>query len=649
MSDNIKVSVIVPIYNVEDYLERCLESLVNQTLKDIQIILVNDGSPDNSQLIIDKYAAEYPDKILALVKENGGLSDARNYGIPYATGEYIGFVDSDDYLDVTMYEKMYQKAVDTDSEMVVCGYYGVNEKKNTFRQLQMANGAEFGVSLLENPTLLYSNAPYAWNKLFKKELFERTGIRFPKGKLYEDIATIYPIMQYANRIEKVNEPLYYYILQREGAITSKVTEKTLQMFDSLALLNEHYKESGTFDLYKTQLCFINLKHTMLRFKDFHLYNDKALQKRMVKIGFKQLNQYFDNWKDNALFFDAFFGRKNSFKKKIGVKTELWWYGKILMPNGLIKACKIITGLLKKGRNVLKNKKFVNKYTYVKAWRKEPLKEKQVLFESFHGTAINDSPFAMMKELAKDPAFQIYYTSKVDLLETHQQVLDANGLDQVKLVALGTKEYQKILATSKYLVNNVSFPTYFVRREGQIYLNTWHGTPLKTLGKKMAQGIQDMSNMQRNFLQSTHFLHPNRYTMNHMMEDYNLNHLYTGEVILNGYPRNSIFLDKNAEASVREKYGMTGKEVFAYMPTWRGATSNKANGTGYEEEVKEILKAFDAQLTDNQILYVNLHPLVRDKVEISGFEHILTFPTDIDNYSFLNAVDVLMCREKKSEL
>ena len=96
-----KVSVIVPVYNVEKYLERCLNSLVNQTLQDIQIIVVNDGSPDNSQEIIDRFEKEYPDKLKGYIKENGGLSDARNYGMQFVEGEYVAFVDSDDYVDET--------------------------------------------------------------------------------------------------------------------------------------------------------------------------------------------------------------------------------------------------------------------------------------------------------------------------------------------------------------------------------------------------------------------------------------------------------------------------------------------------------------------------------------------------------------------
>ena len=105
-----KVSIIVPIYNVEEYLERCINSLIGQTLEDIQIILVNDGSTDKSGEIAKRYASKYKEKIMYLEKTNGGLSDARNYGLPYATGEYIAFLDSDDYIEKEAYQEMYEKA-----------------------------------------------------------------------------------------------------------------------------------------------------------------------------------------------------------------------------------------------------------------------------------------------------------------------------------------------------------------------------------------------------------------------------------------------------------------------------------------------------------------------------------------------------------
>ena len=121
----VKVSIVVPVYNVEKYLRKCLNSLVGQTLKEIEIIVVNDGSTDGSQKIIDEFVDNYPGKIKCLIKENGGLSDARNYGMPYCSGEYIGFVDSDDYVDTKMYELLYTNAKANRSDMVTCDYYMV--------------------------------------------------------------------------------------------------------------------------------------------------------------------------------------------------------------------------------------------------------------------------------------------------------------------------------------------------------------------------------------------------------------------------------------------------------------------------------------------------------------------------------------------
>ena len=114
-----KVSIIVPVYNVEKYIAKCLDSLIAQTLKDIEIIVVNDGSKDNSQKVIDEYVKKHPELVISLTKDNGGLSDARNFGIPYAKGKYVCFVDSDDYIEHDSIERMYIKAIETQSDIVM--------------------------------------------------------------------------------------------------------------------------------------------------------------------------------------------------------------------------------------------------------------------------------------------------------------------------------------------------------------------------------------------------------------------------------------------------------------------------------------------------------------------------------------------------
>ena len=169
-----KLSIIVPVYNTFQYLPRCLDSLVKQNLNDYEIIIVNDGSPDNSQDIIDEYVKRY-DNIKAYKKENGGLSDARNYGIAKASGEYIAFVDSDDYVANNMYELMYNKAKEKDYDMVVCDLNYVYPDKIIRVSSSVGNDTNDIKKTMIN---IY---PAAWNKIYKKVLFEQS-IRF-KGSL----------------------------------------------------------------------------------------------------------------------------------------------------------------------------------------------------------------------------------------------------------------------------------------------------------------------------------------------------------------------------------------------------------------------------------------------------------------------------------
>ena len=183
-----KVSVIVPVYNVELYLEKCLLSLVNQTLQDIEIIVVNDGSRDHSQQIIEKFQQEHPQKIFAYTKENGGLSDARNFGIDRAKGKYIGFVDSDDYVSETMYDEMLNIAEKNQAEITICNIQKVDERGNVTQKLTQLPGFPEKI-ILENNISVFSDISYfACNKLFRRELFKNR--RFRKGIHFEDIELI---------------------------------------------------------------------------------------------------------------------------------------------------------------------------------------------------------------------------------------------------------------------------------------------------------------------------------------------------------------------------------------------------------------------------------------------------------------------------
>lgn len=227
----INVSVIVPVYNVQGYLEKCLDSLLAQTVENMEIIIVNDGSTDGSQNIIDGYQKRYPDKIKGFIKENGGLGDARNYGLRYAKGQYVAFIDSDDWVSPEMMQRMYKKGVETNSAIVLCDIYGVDDQtKNTV--IERAPYTQEGI-LERKQAVLLSTRPVAVSactKIFKREIFNR--FQFPTG-WYEDLAVMTTIFSYTERIYYLREPHYYYRWNRAGSIQSqKSSPKTLEILNS---------------------------------------------------------------------------------------------------------------------------------------------------------------------------------------------------------------------------------------------------------------------------------------------------------------------------------------------------------------------------------------------------------------------------------
>lgn len=298
-----KVSVIVPVYNVEAYLPKCLDSLVNQTLDSYEVIVVNDGSPDNSQDIIDEYAEKYPDIIKPFIKENGGLSDARNFGIEKATGEYIAFVDSDDYVTEDMFEKLYVKATDTSSDIVVCGFNSVylnNDlqiKKIKPKLIERAYA--FGKSIFESPEILVFSKSYAPNKIYKRELFDH--FKFPVGQLFEDSAVIYNVLSAANKVELVNEPLYQYVTARQGAITTKVDERIFDIFKSCDSIINHFKKIGRFEELKSEIEALCLRHIDVRYVLFRKKGSLRIQLKYVDKSFEYLNNHFPDWKNNKYY------------------------------------------------------------------------------------------------------------------------------------------------------------------------------------------------------------------------------------------------------------------------------------------------------------------------------------------------------------
>ena len=281
-----KVSVIVPVYNVEKYLRKCLDSLVNQTIDNYEVIIVNDGSKDESEKIINEYKNKYS-CIKAYKKENGGMSSARNYGLKYAKGEYIAFTDSDDFIEENMLEEMYNKAKKDDSDVVICDYYAINEQEKRYIKCHLNLSSDLKCEYLLSP-------PMVWSKLIKKEVMDKE--KFTEKIYYEDLDICPRLFKHIKKISFVDKPLYNYYVQHSGSIMTqkKFTQRLLDIFTVLdnnkkILINDYFDELEY--MYITNL----LRTATLRFLDYP--NTSEYLNKINNI----MKNEFPNWKENKYY------------------------------------------------------------------------------------------------------------------------------------------------------------------------------------------------------------------------------------------------------------------------------------------------------------------------------------------------------------
>ena len=241
-----KVSVIIPVWNVERYIESCLTSLLNQTLKEIEIIVVNDGSPDNSQKIIDKYVKKYPNKVKSYIKENGGQGSARNLGITFATGEYISFVDSDDWLSEDALEKMYNLAKKEKSDIVICDMVDHYPNKTIYHNCTKYES-------------VYKVTPSACNKIFKKTIIK--DINFLSKLWYEDFNFTTKILLKNPKISTISEGLYHCNCREESTMNNNNSLKNLDMLIVINDLIEYQKELNIYD--KNLTSYLIFDHVLI--------------------------------------------------------------------------------------------------------------------------------------------------------------------------------------------------------------------------------------------------------------------------------------------------------------------------------------------------------------------------------------------------
>ena len=286
-----KLSIIVPVYNVRPYLSACLDSLVNQTIDDYEIILVDDGSTDGSADIIKDYAGRYPELISFMRVENGGQGRARNFGIDIAKGDYLGFIDSDDWIDLQMYEKMYAKALQCNADIVVCDFL---EK--------FADGRENYLSAALQEEKL-SSAGSSCNKIFRASLVEE--LRFPVGLWYEDFYFSAMMLMKSRRTEFVKEPLYIYRRGQESTMHNNNARKNLDIITVMDMLADYMLPRDMAD---------DFEHLLINHIGIDAINRIAAQVLPDKEVIKQLCAYMKKRIPRLTASAAF--KRESFKRRI---------------------------------------------------------------------------------------------------------------------------------------------------------------------------------------------------------------------------------------------------------------------------------------------------------------------------------------------
>ena len=282
------LSVIVPCYNGEKFIGRCLESLVNQTLQDIEIIVINDGSTDNSQDIIDSYANKYHN-IQAYKIPNSGIADARNFGVSKVETPYFGFLDCDDYTDVTMFEKMYNKAIETNAQVVVSNFYWVKGKK---KKLEKEGPYNTGKDMLIH---LFA---VLWNKIYDTEFVRSTNIRFPSGNRYEDAYFLYCLAPNIERIAFVDEAFVHYV-QHDNSITHNNNEEVKNMITIFDNILNYYAHTNRYDEYHDELEYLHIKFFLGNsFLRSARIDDKQDRDYTIQLGWNMLNDEFPDWHHN---------------------------------------------------------------------------------------------------------------------------------------------------------------------------------------------------------------------------------------------------------------------------------------------------------------------------------------------------------------
>jgi CDP-glycerol glycerophosphotransferase len=551
------LSIVLPCYRVQGYLRQCLDSMLSQSFGDFEIIAVDDASPDHSGEILAEYAARDPRVRVVTAPENVGLGRARNLGLEHATGEYVWFVDSDDWLSEGALAAVDARLRATDADVLIVGWDRVHwngpvEAGTAKRSLKAAPRV---FSTEEYPQIL-NVLHVAWNKVVRRELLTRLGFAFEAG-WYEDVSFTFPVLLAAERISTLPRTCVHYRQRRTGSITRTVGDRHFEVFEhwahALALAKE-YASPGP-----------EVRGLLFRRMIWHYL---TVLRHNARVPARSRRRFFHRMSADYRRFQPAEGFPMPARFE-GLRYRLIERDAYGMFRSLELAKRTVRGFQRRmrlpGRKVRRRARQVLGQAYYQLQLRRPIDQSLALYAAYWYRGVTCNPAAIARKAA-ELAPHIRPVWVVGPARAH---LVPPGTDHV---IAGSMAYYRALARACYLVNNVNWPNRMTKRPGTTHVMTHHGTPLKMMGMDQldhpASAIdQDFASQMRRADRWDFSVSANAHTTIAWSRAYPCDY----ETLEVGYPRNDRLATATAEevAAVRDELGIpAGRRVVLYMPTHR---------------------------------------------------------------------------------
>ena len=645
-----KVSIILPVYNVEKYLSACLDSLLAQTLEEIEIVAVNDGSTDGSLQILQAYQSLNPEKLFIFSTENHGVSRARNYGFAHSHGEYVWFVDSDDFVEPDACRLLYEKATADGNDLVLFRYYNVDSETGV-RKEYIASCHNQNFRVADKPYELPAISPYPWIKFIHRDLFN--GLCFPEGIRFEDLPVAYLLAVKARSIGYVDQCFYNY--RKNVGFLSRLTPSTLHIRNAIIFMKEEMEKLGLFEQYQTELDFIAVRHFFYRF--WKLLTNYETDQKELKL--QLINELFDYMESNIPDWENNHYVRYSLPPHIG--RLLCLYGSRQEMISFVEACNGMT--VQQQKAWIKDYKLSHKtspsyqpaemihrektssqfygFAYTGSLAPDP---EQILLEASRGKEIPTWILKLLVHLLRNfGEHQIIVSLTQEKHALFQALLnrylsDSSALSEnITLVCPDSEEYGKALALSGYVITDGPLPYYFRKEEGQFVLlycghNLYPETVLNTPDSTADTGLW----------QHTMFMADCLYFNNVQNRDIYLQECMTANICKTPYIIGSsthipVIPNESHREKLRRSLQMDSMQTILYAPLLPGSYIADTEQTF--RNFMAALYIFDCELSDHQVLYLHLDH--EREIDFSEFRHIKEMPKDFDVPDFAAACDIFI--------